>query len=157
MNSKTCTKCLIEKPINDFSPSKRGLLGKRSQCRCCINAIHNEWIAKKKKENPGWYQKRIESAVEWVKGNPEKRAKIAKRRNLKALIKNPERVSARSLVNQRVRFGRMPKASSLKCSVCGCDAKHYHHHNGYAFENRYDVVPVCVKCHNELDNHDVAS
>jgi hypothetical protein len=91
--------------------------------------------------------KKIAQSIKWASDNPQKRAEIAKFRNQKALKESPEKIKARALVNQRVRFGRIPKASSLPCSECGNEASHYHHYNGYAFENRYDVKPVCVKCH----------
>ena len=83
--------------------------------------------------------------------NPEKRAKIAKTRNKKALVINPEKVKARALVNQKVRFNRIPKASDLICNSCGNKAKQYHHHMGYDWKNRYNVIPVCVPCHKILD------
>ena len=112
--------------------------------------MFKKWEVEKVKD-PEYVARRSKKSAEWAKRNPEKRSAIAIRRNKKELEKCPEKVRARALVNQRVRFGRMPKASSLKCSHCEQMAAHYHHHNGYAFQNRYDVVPVCVRCHREQD------
>lgn len=147
---KQCSKCRLELPLELFSKSKRGLFGRKSDCKKCAYTMFKKWEAEKIKD-PEYVCKRSKQASEWARKNPEKRSAIAIRRNKKELEKCPEKVRARALVNQRVRFGRMPKASSLKCSHCEQMAAHYHHHNGYAFENRYDVVPVCVRCHREQD------
>jgi hypothetical protein len=112
--------------------------------------MFKKWESEKIKD-PEYVQKRSKKASAWAKNNPEKRSKIAIRRNKKAMANHPQKVMARALVNQRVRFGRMPRASDLKCSHCENIAAHYHHHKGYEFKHRYDVVPVCVKCHQEQD------
>ena len=36
--------------------------------------------------------------------------------------------------------------------ICGKQGEQYHHHKGYAPEHRLDVVPICRKCHDELEN-----
>lgn len=147
--TKTCTSCGEEKPLDDFSLSLRGLHGRKSKCRSCQSVAYREWHSAKWKSDEEWKQKRTAKSEEWTRGNPEKRAVIAKRRNQKAKIAQPEKLSARALVNQRVRFGRMPRAADCQCS-CGNPAAHYHHHKGYSFEHRYDVVPVCTQCHKTL-------
>lgn len=93
--------------------------------------------------------KKIEQAKQWVKDNPERRAAIAKRRNRKAKRANPEKIRCRALVSQKVKHGRMPRASSLLCYSCGRQAAHWHHHKGYDFEHRYDVLPLCIACHKD--------
>lgn len=46
MNLKTCRKCLITKPVGDFSPSKTVSDGRKSWCRkCCQKATNNETAA----------------------------------------------------------------------------------------------------------------
>ena len=112
--------------------------------------MFKKWESEKIKD-PEYIQKRSQKTATWAKNNPEKRRLIAIRRNKKELANHPDKVRARALVNQRVRFGRMSKASDLKCSYCEDMAAHYHHHKGYEFEHRYDVIPVCVKCHREQD------
>ena len=147
---KKCTKCFIEVELNGFNPSKRGLLGKRSVCKNCQSQYNSAYSKARIINDPEFRAKVIARATEWTKKNPVKRAQIAKRRNIKALNDFPEKTKARALVNQRVRHGRMPKASDQKCSNCSNTAEHYHHHKGYSFEFRYDVVPVCIKCHKLL-------
>lgn len=151
MKSKSCSKCKNLLPLDLFGPSKRGLMGRKSICRKCLATQFNDWYSEKSKSDPDWNKKRIQNSVEWSKNNPEARSRIAIKRNQREKMISPEKVKARALVNQRVRFGRIPKASSLNCFRCGSPAKHYHHHNGYNFEHRYDVVPVCAPCHKLID------
>lgn len=150
MQEKKCTECCEVKPLSDFGVLKRGLYGRRSKCRACIRKQTKKWYAKKVIADPVWRAKSIAASRKWQKENPEKRSAIAIRRNKKEMLVAPEKVRARALVNQKVRFGRMPRASDLSCEYCGEKAKHYHHHKGYAFEHRYDVVPVCFSCHKNV-------
>lgn len=57
----------------------------------------------------------------------------------------------RNAVHHRVENGVMPPASDLACTHCGKQAEQYHHHKGYAFENRLDVIPLCIPCHRIAD------
>lgn len=148
--SKKCTCCGIEKSLNMFGSQNRGLYGKRARCFECVKKYNAIYHQNRYSQDVGYRINRIKQAIKWVSENPEKRAKVARARNQKARQNNPEKIKARALVNQRVRFGRMPKATSLACVECGEQAAHYHHYNGYSFENRYDVQPVCIKCHKHL-------
>ncbi len=147
MQAKKCTGCETIKDIYEFALQPRGLFGRRSKCKSCMNIYNKNYISNRMKCDSVFRAKKLKQALDWSIKNPEKRAIIAKKRNQKERKNNPDKIKARSLVNHRVRFGRMAKASSLKCVKCNLSAKHYHHHNGYSFEFRYDVVPVCVKCH----------
>ena len=150
MVTKTCTGCGVQKELDDFGVQPRGLYGRRSKCKACT-CEYNRSYHKTRWQSDEVFRLRVtERAAKWAIANPLKRSEIAIRRNKKELRENPDAVKARALVNQRVRFGRMPKASSLECVQCGGIAAHYHHHKGYAFENRYDVKPVCAPCHKLL-------
>ena len=151
MEEKKCTSCLEIKPLDQFSQQERGLYGRRSRCKLCVCKYNHQYIKKRWSEDEEFRERTKKKATEWAKKNPEKRAAIAKKRNKKAISENPEKVKARALVNQRVRFKRIPRASELKCCNCGAPAKQYHHHKGYDWDNRYNVVPVCIPCHNILD------
>ena len=147
--NKKCTKCLEEKDLEAFGSQRRGLYGKRSVCKDCTNKYNQKYNSEKWTNDLSYRDKKIKGSIEWIKNNPEKRAIIAKRRNLAAKQKNPEKIKARQLVNQKVRFGRLPKSSDCLCQKCAEQAAHYHHHLGYSFEHRYDVIPLCHKCHKE--------
>jgi len=150
MVTKQCTKCATAKELEAFGLQKKGLHGRRSICRVCVSDYNSAYSKERFSSDPIFRQKRIEAATAWSSANPGKRAEIAKRRNQKERMEFPEKIKARALVNQRVRFGRMPNASSLSCAECGGIAAHYHHHKGYSFEHRYDVQPVCAACHKIL-------
>ena len=150
--NKKCTKCLENKDIEKFGAQKRGLHGKRSTCKECTNKYNKIYNEERWESDPSYRARKIGYSTEWAKNNPEKRAVIAKKRNLIAKENNPEKIKARALVNQKVRFGRLPRAKDCACNQCGKQAQHYHHYLGYSFEHRYDVVPLCVSCHNEEDN-----
>jgi len=150
MVTKTCTGCGVEKGLDGFGVQARGLHGRRSKCKDCVSAYNSTYTKNRFSSDPVFRAKTIAAAAAWSAANPEKRAVIAKKRNQKDRENHPEKVKARALINQRVRFGRMPKASSLACVECGKIAAHYHHYKGYAFENRYDVQPVCSSCHKIL-------
>jgi hypothetical protein len=137
------------KPLFDFKSQARGKFGRYAKCRSCEAIYMTEW-SRKANQDPEYRKRKSLASMEWVKRNPEKRAAIAKHRNQKAIEEVPEKVKARALVNQRVRFGRIPRASSCKCTHCENQAAHYHHYLGYEFEHRYDVQPVCIECHKRL-------
>ena len=59
------------------------------------------------------------------------------------------RAASRAAVNKAVKCRRLPHASSVACVHCGKQACHYHHHRGYEFEHRLDVLPVCQECHRD--------
>jgi hypothetical protein len=149
---KKCNKCLELKDIDLFNNSKKGLYGKRGDCKDCQKNYNSQYGSYRYKNDESHRQKIIQRSKEWSKNNPEKRSVIAVKRNKKEKVQNPEKTKARQLVNQRVRFGRMPKANELKCDKCENMAQHYHHYKGYSFENRYDVIPLCIHCHKNEHN-----
>ena len=68
---------------------------------------------------------------------------------------HPDRTRAYSAVQIAVKNGKLPKASTLKCSAqldnCTGNAMEYHHYNGYNKMHALDVIPVCSTCHKALD------
>lgn len=72
-------------------------------------------------------------------------------------IHHPERVEAHSAVNIAIKIGRLPRPDSLQCHYCPAQAKEYHHYKDYEPEHWLDVIPVCIKCHNEIPKKQVIS
>lgn len=72
-------------------------------------------------------------------------------------IRHPERIKAKNVVEKAIRKGQLPRPDSLPCHYCPAQAKEYHHYKGYAPEHWLDVVPVCIKCHNEIPKKQVIS
>jgi len=54
---KICSKCQIEKDINDFPASKRGKYGKHSMCKECKNKNQKKWRKNNKKHVQGYKEK----------------------------------------------------------------------------------------------------
>lgn len=50
-DTKTCTLCKLEKPLNEFGNLKRGKKGKNSWCKPCAAAYRKNWVA----SNPDKY------------------------------------------------------------------------------------------------------
>lgn len=71
--TKVCSKCRLEKPLEDFGFSKQSKDGKNSWCKSCVNTDQN----KKRAENPGYVDE------------------VNKRRRDKLLVEAPEHRKAR--------------------------------------------------------------
>ena len=78
METKVCTKCLIEKSLDDFYLEKK--LYRRSECKTCNIKRVSKWMElnseKKKETSQNWYkinsEKEIQRSREWKKNNPDK-------------------------------------------------------------------------------------
>ncbi len=66
-------------------------------------------------------------------------------------LKHPERIQAKNAVNHKIEKGQILPVKNYKCN-CGENAQHYHHYKGYAKENWFDIIPICVPCHKYLHN-----
>lgn len=130
---KVCTKCGVEKPLDQFYPDARYRHGREAQCKVCKSAGRTETNRKKSADR----------SRQWTQDNPERVAEHWRR----SAARHPERRRAGSAVHYAVRSGKLPRATTLRCVYCGDPAQQYHHHLGYALEHRLDVVPVCAKCH----------
>ncbi len=108
MTTKICSKCKVEKPLEDFYP-QAGRNGRRASCKECVkehsteryannkDAIKAE-VAKWRVENP---EKVKGYSAKWYAANREKA--IAKTRKWR--VENPEKVkgySAKGLEKKRV-------------------------------------------------------
>jgi hypothetical protein len=110
MEKKICTKCLIEKDINEFYKRESSKDGFRKECKKCLYIYckkrlilkGDEYKEKikleeriKRKNNPSYYNsickkyrdnnkdKRLNSCKKWNKNNPEKYKEIQKRARVK--------------------------------------------------------------------------
>jgi hypothetical protein len=96
---KTCAKCGVEKPLEEFSTRSRLKSGKASRCKVCASIININWRLKNpdrvKNNNQKWYsenkEKAIENSYRWQKTNPEKRVKIQRQQHLRNLDNIRER------------------------------------------------------------------
>ena len=64
---------------------------------------------------------------------------------------NIEKHLAREEVHKAIMRDELPSARKNLCFLCGNGARNYHHHKGYSKENSLRVIPLCLKCHEEME------
>lgn len=60
------------------------------------------------------------------------------------MVRYPERVEARDLVNRAVREGKLKRAN---CSVCDAANAHAHHED---YSKPFEIIWLCRRCHRKL-------
>lgn len=84
MENKLCSKCKLCKPISEYSKSKRGANGLRSNCKACDRVRCKEW----KDKNPNKVQATNQKRDQQRKAEPEK--EMLRRAKKRAIIRNIE-------------------------------------------------------------------
>ena len=161
--TKRCCTCKQIKPLSEFYKNRGTKDGLQGACKACDKAYH-KWYhqtEKGKAKNRRYYQSKKGKAKNRRYCRSEKgkatnrrycRSEKGKAHRRRYYKKHPERQKARNAVNQAISYSKFPKAKNFKCS-CGQQAEQYHHHKGYKPEHWFDVIPVCMKCHNELSSY----
>lgn len=81
LNSKICTKCGVEKLLEEFSKSKDGKFGRRAQCRVCVAEYHQKNKVRRNARQREHYQKNKEKYAARTREYEEKnKDKIAARK-----------------------------------------------------------------------------
>lgn len=151
MDTKRCTKCGVEKELDEFYRDGRTANGRLPECKECFKRREREKYhgdpntrARKRK----WAQtkrdkkKHSEYNKEYAKTKAGK--EVQKQGHDKYRASHPERIRAKNMVHRHIRAGHIPHPTTQTCIVCGCQAEHYHHVD---YSQPLDVVPVCTKCH----------
>jgi hypothetical protein len=158
---KTCTKCGEVKPLSDFYQIHSGKkAGKyQAKCKACSSVDHAKYRAANlercRTSDRTYYANNKERAKKsmraWLVRNPDKRRAFTRRHRQRY----PDRCLAHGTVNDAVRRGHIPPAWTMVCERCQeAQAKHWHHHKGYAREFALDVIAVCVDCHIKEHYHE---
>ncbi len=71
MDSKTCTKCNIEKPLDEFKKQSSTKDGYSYACKVCLALVAKSYYKKNQ-------EKLINKSVNWAKENPDKYKKYQK-------------------------------------------------------------------------------
>ena len=169
--TKSCSKCKAEKPLEEFCKRTRGLYGRNSRCRACCKEAYKQWRNSPQGEKAMtayWasekfkaYQKRWRNSpggrasrarVRQSPGVKASQAKYWKTEKGKMTMArygraNPQKKKAWAALNHALRDCHLPSITEMGCYKCGDTAGHWHHVNGYSESCRYDVVPMCRKCH----------
>ncbi len=164
---KKCTKCMTEKPFEEFRKSARYKDGYYSRCKICMQEYEKENLDQdRKRDSRKKYRENNRERIrqqdkEAYQDDPEKfraKARISqkkyfqtdkgrqkyKQQSQKLREKHPEKARARSLLSNAVCDGKIIRPS--KCSLCGCDKGIIEaHHPDYS--KPLDVIWVCKICH----------
>ena len=127
-----CTRCKRNLPTDCFYRANNRARGYQPYCKDCSRNRRADYA---KTEQGKANQKRYDSS--------DKRKVVLNRSQEKHRVK---RVAV-SAVNHLVRTGKIPRANTQKCKLCGKQAREYHHHKGYSGQYKLDVIPICRACH----------
>lgn len=97
---KTCTKCKIEKPFEQFNKASKEKDGLTSRCKACIKEYHQEHYKKNKEKidarNKAWAENNRERRKEYEKRYREENLDRIKEKSQKYYLENKETIDARN-------------------------------------------------------------
>ncbi len=138
--TKSCRVCKKIKPLSEFPKNRSKKSGYNSECNTCCNKYYKE------------YRQTEKGKVAHHKANKKyRKTKKGKAVNLKSVqrfnVRHPNQTKAVRTVNHAIRNGKLIRPNTQICHYCPAKAEQYHHHLGYEPEHWLDVIPVCIKCH----------
>lgn len=110
------------------------------------NYLKAYWLSDKGKMSQKRYRqsKRGKAAQKRYKQSEKGKANHRKT-NIRHFALYPERLKARTVVNNAVKRGKLLRPNTLRCHYCEKQAEQYHHWRGY--KQSLDVIPICRECH----------
>ena len=142
--TKACTRCKIEKLLEEFHRQASTRDGRRFRCKECSSIYQKSderrTFARERARKP---ENRAAAARYYrtEHGRRIQRESAARRRRLDA-----KKCKARLSITNAVAVGYIPRISQLCCYKCGKQAVNYHHRLGYE-GHELDAVPMCRLCH----------
>jgi hypothetical protein len=134
--TKTCKKCGEEHTLEQFHRLSRGLHGRRSVCRWCVNeADRARYHANR--------EKAVARVAAYNKAHPEKHAAAERRYR----ARHPNKKKAHRAVEKALKHGLLQRTC---CRGCGAGDEIEAHHHSYAPEHWLDVIWLCSACHMAL-------
>lgn len=132
IDEKRCISCRTVKSVKEFNKNCNIKDGYSQYCKDCRYFRRSAYEARSKASQQ---QKRYRATT---------KGKISK---IKSDRKNIVNIQARSEVKKAIIRGDLAPLILRKCTICGENAKEYHHHKGYEKKYWLDVIPLCSKCH----------
>ncbi len=172
---KSCTRCKLIWPLEAFPKNKHSKDGRASRCNACMREVRAAYLAtetgKLKRHNSqrkyqasdkGQATRAAYARTPKARAQRREYAKTAKgklshdlsRKKWRARIRETRegrlRTQAITAVRDAVRRGDLAAIASCFCKQCEKPAAHYHHDLGY--ERRYwlHIVPLCIRCHEQI-------
>lgn len=171
-STRTCTKCLVEKPATreHFCPDRRVRDGCKAVCKPCSVAYNKEWQRRDYQRDP---KKRLEANRRWIEANAEKyraqqRARAKRRgsraeahrdwsernrehvRKCKAAAERKRRARKRQCIGHHspVQIEDLLRRQNGRCFYCRDDLDRYHvdHFVPLARGGSNDVHNLRVAC-----------
>jgi hypothetical protein len=132
---KTCTKCKVEKSLDEFHRQNRTCgLGRKAVCKQCASQVSDRRKAQLRINSRNWAARHPDQIAakncRWSKIRPRK-------------YPTSHKEIARNKLRQAVYYGRIYKPT--KCEICGSVTPLDGHHNDYSLP--LIVEWLCRKCH----------
>jgi hypothetical protein len=168
---KTCRKCGIAKPIEEFYNNKAYKDGHLSRCKSCCSEFEQSTAgierrlryshSSKGKEHAKQYRqsdKRISANRQYAKKyrETENGKVVTKKYYEKSKTEHPEMYKARTALMHAMQDGKIKKPSV--CDNCGKQHYYIHgHHWSYLPEHRLDIIWLCPSCHKLIHQNTATS
>jgi hypothetical protein len=137
MKTKSCFKCGIIKPLDQFYRHPAMSDGHLGKCiPCAKKDTQDRYESKEGRRKVLEYEKRRFQ-------NPERRAKVIEYQKMHR-ARDPQKYRARSAVGNAIRDGKLAREP---CEICG-DERAQAHHDDYS--KPLDVRWLCFKHHREI-------
>ena len=160
--TKICSKCGIEKDLEQFNKQKQGKSGRRATCRECQkkeNAEYRHSEHGKKKRNDWRKTEKGRECEARYKNSPKTKEKMH------TYHISEEYKAQRCIRVDKERFGgnrlNALKRDSYKCVICGSTNKIQVHHKDELGRNKpkgiqnhsiNNLITLCAKCHIKQHN-----
>lgn len=151
METKTCFKCGVDRPIEQFYRHSEMLDGHLNKCKECtkrdVRANRNQKAAYYREYDKGrsGLEKRVKARAEYARAH-----KHGRKRSALYKARYPLRYEAHNAVGNALRDGRLVKQ---RCEVCGSLRTQAHHPD---YRKPLDVMWLCRKHHVEWHLHNEA-
>ncbi len=157
MTCKKCSRCKVEKNIDEFDKRGGKRKGQQAYCKKCnvermkerwnkglvqVNKLEKSEYDRTRRENNVIRSRQNQQAKAWTLGNLERIKTAAENRKLLF----PEKIRAQRMVINAVQRGRIEKPDA--CSCCGKNTPGnilHGHHDDYS--KPLEVDWLCASCH----------
>lgn len=137
---KTCFKCNVTKPLEDFYKHPGMTDGRLGKCKECNKKDVRENRTSHREQYAAYEKERFQKS-----GRKQKVLEYQKRRR----AKHPQKNRARAIVGKAIKSGKLTRQP---CEVCG-ELKSEAHHDDYS--KPLDVRWLCFKHHREVHGQTV--